>query len=327
MGLDTEELYIQGFSSSLPEELQIEMLHTVPGLERADITRPAYAIEYDCADPTELYATLETKKIPGLYGAGQFNGSSGYEEAAVQGFMAGVNAALKIKGEPELVLLRSDGYIGALIDDLVTKGTDEPYRMMTSRTEYRLLLRQDNADIRLSHYGRRIGLVSEERHRAVIEKYAEVEREIQRLENVYVPPSDRLSGMLVEKGSSPLNSGASLASLLRRPRVGYEDLRPFDRARPGLPRAVTEQVEIQLKYAGYIDRQLRQVREFARMENRRLPPDMDYGLVPGLRIEARQKLQKIRPENFGQAGRVSGVSPADIAALMVFVEARGPEKL
>ncbi len=320
MGLDTEELYIQGFSSSLPEEVQLQMLHTLPGLEHAEMTRCAYAIEYDCADPTQMYHTLECRTVPGLYGAGQFNGSSGYEEAAVQGFVAGVNAALKIQGRDPLILRRDQGYIGVLIDDLVTKGTNEPYRMMTSRTEYRLLHRQDNADRRLTPVGYELGLVSRERHEAVQEKYRKVDREVSRLEHAGAAPSPELTAFLSGIGEADVPNGARLADLLRRPPVTYLDLAPFDPGRPDLPADVIREVEVTVKYAGYIDRQMKQVEEMRRLEEKALSPDIDYLSITGLRLEARQKLNALKPVSLGQASRVSGVSPADIAVLMVYLK-------
>lgn len=319
-GLDTEEMYLQGLSSSLPEDVQLAFIHTIPGLENAQIMRTAYAIEYDCVDPTALKATLEFNDIDGLYGAGQFNGSSGYEEAAAQGLVAGVNAALKIKGEPPLILDRGGSYIGTLIDDLVTKGCSDPYRMMTSRSEYRLVLRQDNADIRLTPIGYKIGLISEERYQKFLKKQEMIKKETERVKALSIPITDELQEMLKSKGTAPLKTGCKMIELLRRPQVSYSDLAPFDKGRPDLPYEVFEQVEISVKYEGYIKKQKAQIKEMRRIEAKQIPNDIDYGKLKGLRLEAIEKLSKIRPQNLGQASRISGVNPADITALNIILE-------
>lgn len=320
MGLDTEEMYLQGFSSSMPEDIQIQMIRSLPGFENAQVTRNAYAIEYDCANPLQLLPTLEFKKIGGLYGAGQFNGSSGYEEAAAQGLIAGINAALKLLGREPFVLERSQAYIGTLIDDLVTKGTNEPYRMMTSRSEYRLLLRQDNADLRLTPLGYKIGLISQERYEAFEKKRSLIDGEIQRLRKLVFPPSDTVNEILANANSTPIKTGIHADELLKRPEITYAALEGADTERKPLPRDVCEQVEISIKYEGYINRQMSQAKQFSKLENKRLPKDIDYKKIEGLRIEAMQKLDKIRPLSLGQASRISGVSPADIAVLMIYLK-------
>ena len=321
-GLDTEEMYIQGFSTSMPTDVQYAMLRSLDGFENAQIMRYAYAIEYDCIDPTEMYATLETKKVEGLYGAGQFNGTSGYEEAAAQGLVAGINAALSALGRESMVLPRSSSYIGTLIDDLVTKGTSEPYRVMTSRSEYRLLLRQDNADERLTEIGHRVGLVSDEAYEKYLKKMEQVRGEIERLERVVVAPSEKTGEVLSSVGSTDVTTGIKLADLLRRPEMSYKALSPLDPERPELPPSVVRTVEVRVKYAGYIKRELAEVEKQRRLEARRLPPDMNYTSIQGLRLEAVEKLNKIRPENIGQASRISGVSPADVSVLLIYLSAR-----
>ena len=319
-GLNTEEMYLQGLSSSLPEDVQLAFIHTIKGLEHAQVMRTAYAIEYDCVDPTALKATLEFNDLPGLYGAGQFNGSSGYEEAAAQGLVAGINAALKILGKEPVVLDRGGSYIGTLIDDLVTKGCTDPYRMMTSRSEYRLVLRQDNADTRLTPLGYKIGLISQERYDKFLIKEQNVKEELKRITEKSIPLTDELQQILVNCGTAPLQRGCKMLELLRRPQVGYKDLTSVDTDRPNLPKEVFEQVEIAVKYEGYIARQQQQIKEMRRIECKKIPQDIDYTKLKGLRLEAVEKLSKIRPENLGQASRISGVNPADIAALNIILE-------
>jgi tRNA uridine 5-carboxymethylaminomethyl modification enzyme len=328
MGLGTQEMYLQGMSSSLPEDVQVEMIRTLPGLENAHVMRSAYAIEYDCINPLQLKSSLEFKNIEGLFSAGQINGSSGYEEAAAQGIIAGINAALKVKGKPPLLVDRSEAYIGVLIDDLITKGTAEPYRVMTSRSEYRLLLRQDNADLRLTPKGHEVGLISEDRYGRFMEKWNKIREEVERLENTYVSPDERVNGYLESRGSAAVKTGVRLSELLRRPEITYKSLAAIDDGRPGylaeIPEnrydAIAEQVEISIKYEGYIKRQLIQVEQFKKLEKRRLPEGLDYSGIHGLSLEARQKLAKIKPDSVGQASRISGVSPADISVLLVYLE-------
>jgi len=326
MGLGTGEMYLQGLSSSMPEEIQLKIVRSIKGLERAEFMRPAYAIEYDCVDPLELKPTLELKKISGLYGAGQFCGTSGYEEAAALGLMAGINAALKIQGKEPLILSRSQAYIGTLIDDLVTKGTNEPYRMMTSRSEYRLILRQDNADARLTEIGYQIGLVSKDRLDKVREKYKAVKDEIERLKKVTVKPGDELNAMLEVAGTSAIGTGIRLFELLKRPQITYDMTARFDPDRPSLSRDVIEQIDIGIKYEGYIKRQQSQANEYCRQESRKIPEDIAYSEITGIRTEARQKLEKIRPSSIGQASRISGVNPTDIAALIFWLDRYGPKR-
>ena len=323
MGMDTQEMYLQGLSSSLPEDVQLRFLRTIEGFENLEIMRNAYAIEYDCCDPLDLRPTLEFKKIPGLYGAGQFNGTSGYEEAAAQGLIAGINAARQVQGKDPFVLPRSSSYIGTLIDDLVTKGCSDPYRMMTSRSEFRLLLRQDNADERLTPLGYQIGLISENRYRRFQKKMEQIQEEKRRVAKINVAPSPALNELLVSRGTTPLNTGTKLEELIRRPQLTYDDLAPFDPGRPDLPFPVREQVEIQLKYEGYIKKQQLEVEEQKRLESKKLPADQDYSAINGLRLEAREKLNRVQPRDVGQAARISGVNPADISTLLIWLEQNG----
>lgn len=326
MGLDTDEMYVQGMSTSLPEDVQIEMLRTIKGLENVEVMRPGYAIEYDCINPSQLKLSLELKALEGVFAAGQINGTSGYEEAAAQGLIAGINAAMKVKGREPVVLDRSQAYIGVLIDDIVTKGAIEPYRIMTSRAEYRLLLRQDNADLRLTDIGYKVGLIGEERYKSFVEKRKAIEEEIERLQKTVLPPSEEVNGFLRKYGSAEISTGIPLSELLKRPELSYEKLGEIDKGRPALSRRVIEQVSVQVKYEGYIRRQMSQVEQFKKLEKRKLPPGIDYNSIHGLSIEARQKLDRFKPESIGQASRISGVSPADISVLLIFLEQYGSGK-
>ncbi|HAE43057.1 MAG TPA: tRNA uridine-5-carboxymethylaminomethyl(34) synthesis enzyme MnmG, partial [Clostridiales bacterium] len=319
-GIDTKEMYIQGFSTTLPEEVQLQMYQSVEGLEDCQIMRPAYAIEYDCIDPTQLKRTLEIKMIENLYFAGQVNGSSGYEEAAGQGLVAGINAVLKLNGKEQIILDRSEAYIGVLIDDLVTKGTDEPYRMMTSRAEYRLVLRQDNADLRLTEKGYGAGLVKEDRMVRYLEKKEILEKEISRLKHTIMTPKPEINSYLLKMDSVPMKSAQSLYELLKRPELNYDKLADIDINRPELTKSIIMQIETQIKYEGYIAKQFKQIEQFKKLENKKIPEDVDYNEIKGLRIEAKQKLSRIMPDSLGQASRISGVSPADINVLMIYME-------